>query len=326
MTVAGLGGVPGDAVAVALNVTVVDPSTGGYLTVHPAGRPTPLASSLNFAAEQTIANALVVGVGTGGRVDLALGAGRAHAVVDVTGWFAADRSFQPTTPVRAIDTRDSVALGPGQRRTITVAGLGGAPGPGSARAVALNLTAVDPTSGGHLRAWPGSGAAPYASVLNFAAQQTVANALVLGVDAQGQITVANYSAGTVHLVIDVAGTFTDGVGFHPVEPVRAHDSREVSGPLGPGERQTVRVTGLGAVPSSGVRGVVVNVTVTEPSGAGYFSAFPSGSGVPNASLLNFTPGVTVANGVVLGVGPDGSIEVLNSVGTTHVIVDVLGWF
>src|SRR5690606_28206874 len=41
-------GVPSDASAVALNVTVVDPSSGGYLTVHPSGVDRPNASNLNY--------------------------------------------------------------------------------------------------------------------------------------------------------------------------------------------------------------------------------------------------------------------------------------
>ncbi len=322
--VTGRGGIPADAVAVAVNLTVIDPTVGGYLTAHPAGGSTPLASTVNHGAGQTVANAAVVGVGPDGRIALSLGAGRAHVAVDVLGWFAGDAGFVPANPVRAIDTRLDVPLGPGETRTVTVAGLAGAPGPGAAEAVALTITAVDPTHAGHLRAWPGRGAAPHASVLNYAAGQTVANAAVLGVDANGQITVGNFGAGRVHLVIDVAGTFTAGADLHPVTPVRAHDSR-ASTPLGPGATRSVPVTGLGEVPASGVRAVVVNVTVTEPTGAGWFGVHPGGSQAPLASLLNFTPGVTVANATVVGVGPDGTIELTNSVGATHVVIDVLGW-
>ena len=66
-------------------------------------------------------------------------------------------------------------------------------------------------------------------------------------------------------------------------------------------------------------------TVTAPTGSGFLSAVPGGA-PPGTSLLNFTPGVDIANGVLLGVGPGGTIDVRNSLGTTHVVVDVLGWF
>jgi hypothetical protein len=41
-------GMPSNATAVALNVTVVTPSGSGYITVWPCGLPMPLASNLNF--------------------------------------------------------------------------------------------------------------------------------------------------------------------------------------------------------------------------------------------------------------------------------------
>jgi hypothetical protein len=317
---------PGDAVAVALNVTVTEPTAGGYLSVYPSGTAEPTASVLNFSAGQTVANAIVVGLsGAGGTVDVAVGAGSAHVVVDVMGFFGSGQGVETFTPVRALDTRSTPAgaLGANQFITFNVAPAG------AAEAVALNITAVAPTSGGHLRAWPGSGAPPFASVLNFGPLTTVANSMVLGVDGSGNVTVGNYSDGPVHLVVDVMGRFQTGSAFNPVTPVRAFDTREApdAPALGPNGARSVKVTGLGEVPSSGVTGVIVNITVTEPTGAGFFSAYPTGFPPPTASILNFTPGATVANAVVMGVNQStGQIDVLNSVGQTHVVVDVLGWF
>lgn len=326
VVVAGTHGVPATAVAVALNVTVVDPTHGGYLTVYPSGRTTPTASTANFAAQHTVANSIVVGVGPGGSVELALGAGRAHVLVDVMGWFAPGTGLRPLTPLRAADTRPIAALGPYEARTFSVADAR-TTGVSGATAVVLNVTAVDPTAAGHLRAWPGIGAEPHASVLNFATHQTVANELVLGVDAHGRVTVANHSAGTVHLVLDVAGVFSGHGAVHAITPVRAHDSRDAGGALAPWEHRAIPVTGLQGVPADGsVRGVVANITVTDPTGDGFLSVNPGGAQASSTSLLNFTRGVTVANATVIGLGPDGTIEVRNSVGSTHVVVDVLGWF
>jgi len=162
-------------------------------------------------------------------------------------------------------------------------------------------------------------------VLNFAPGQTVANALTLGVDAGGRITVRNYSSAPLHVVIDVMGTFVNSAAFTPIAPARASDSRD-SVALGPSERRTIKVTGVGGVPDNGtVKGVVANITVTVPTAAGHLRAFPGGGAIPNASLVNFTPGIDIANGVILGVGPGGHIDLFNSIGATHAIVDVLGW-
>src|SRR3989442_11239840 len=67
--VLGVGGVPPSGVAaVAMNVTVTNPSANGYLTVYPTGVARPLASNLDFVAGQTGANLGTVAVGTAGDV------------------------------------------------------------------------------------------------------------------------------------------------------------------------------------------------------------------------------------------------------------------
>jgi hypothetical protein len=89
ITVGGVGAVPSSANAVVLNVTAVTPTAGGYLTVYPTGRPTPLASSLNFAAGGVVPNAVTVELGTGDSIAVFNGSGGCtHVVVDVVGYYA----------------------------------------------------------------------------------------------------------------------------------------------------------------------------------------------------------------------------------------------
>ena len=57
--VAGRGLVPGDASAVVLNVTAVGPAGAGHLTVFACTASVPNASSVNYVAGQTVANAVV---------------------------------------------------------------------------------------------------------------------------------------------------------------------------------------------------------------------------------------------------------------------------
>lgn len=90
LQVTGRGGVPATGVtAVVLNVTAVEPAVGGYLTVWPAGEALPLASNLNFGTGQTTPNLVVAKVGAGGLLGIYNGAGPAHLVADVAGWFGA---------------------------------------------------------------------------------------------------------------------------------------------------------------------------------------------------------------------------------------------
>lgn len=78
-----VGGVP-EGASVALNVTVTDPAGDGFLTVWPCGEAKPLASNVNYSAGQTIPNAVVSGVGSGGRVCVSSYAAT-DVVFDLTG-------------------------------------------------------------------------------------------------------------------------------------------------------------------------------------------------------------------------------------------------
>lgn len=90
LRVNGRGGVP-EATTVVLNVTVTEPAAAGYVTVYPCGpdpgnTDPPNASNLNYAPQQTVANGVLVKVGTGGDVCL-YNSQPTHLVVDVTGYF-----------------------------------------------------------------------------------------------------------------------------------------------------------------------------------------------------------------------------------------------
>jgi hypothetical protein len=86
---AGICGVPATAKAVAVNLTVTQPATGGYLTLAPAGPPAPLASSINFQTGQTLANnaVLPLGDGTGVIQVRTVAGGTVQLVLDVSGYF-----------------------------------------------------------------------------------------------------------------------------------------------------------------------------------------------------------------------------------------------
>jgi Tol biopolymer transport system component len=83
-------GIPATAVAIVANVTAVQPTAAGFLTLHPAGIPPPVASSLNFSAGQTRSNNAVVrlsGSGTFAVSPLVLGSGTVDVILDVVGYF-----------------------------------------------------------------------------------------------------------------------------------------------------------------------------------------------------------------------------------------------
>ncbi|MFP5284380.1 MAG: hypothetical protein ACLGI9_01435 [Thermoanaerobaculia bacterium] len=91
VTAHGVCGIPPAAAAVAVNVTAVQPSAAGYLTIHSGDNP-PLASTVSFVRGQTrSSNALLAlrsnGNGTLSISPLVADDGTVHVILDVTGYF-----------------------------------------------------------------------------------------------------------------------------------------------------------------------------------------------------------------------------------------------
>jgi peptidoglycan hydrolase-like protein with peptidoglycan-binding domain len=322
LQVAGQADIPADAVAVALNVTVTEPTAATYLTVWPDGAPRPTASNVNVIAGQTVANMVTAGLGAGGQVELFNFNGAAEVVVDVTGWYA--DGFKPVVPVRVVDTRGGLGgptLQAGESRDVDLS-AGGVPA--GATAVVANVTAVNASAATYVTAWPSGATMPTASNINVVPGQTVPNMVTVGLGTGGHISLFNF-AGTADLVVDIAGWYTGG--FHPVTPARIADTRggQCGVRLGPGETRQVAVTGLAGVPAGSAGAVALNVTIVNPTAATYLTVWPSGTPQPTASNINAFVG-TVPNMVTTGIGADGRVSVYNFAGTADVIIDVAGWF
>jgi len=90
--IAGACGVPADALAVAINVTVTVPTADGDLGLVPTSITPPTISTINFKAGQTRANNSVMGLNgtTPGSISVQVhlpGSATTHFIVDVTGYF-----------------------------------------------------------------------------------------------------------------------------------------------------------------------------------------------------------------------------------------------
>ncbi len=347
LPVLGQGGVPVSGVAaVVLNVTVAAPAGSGFVTVFPDGRPRPTVSNLNFVAGQTVPNLVVVPVGANGKVALYNGSGGSTDVLaDVAGYYLSGAPAQPGTfvsvgPARVLDTRKGVGapvarVGAKATVHLPVLGRGGVPVSGVA-AVVLNVTVAAPAGSGFLTVFPDGRPRPTVSNLNFVAGQTVPNLVVVPVGANGKVALYNGSAGSADVLADVAGYYLSGAPAEPgtfvsVGPARVLDTRKGTGaPVARvGAKATVHlpVQGQGGVPVSGVAAVVLNVTVAAPAGSGFLTAFPDGGPRPTVSNLNFVPGQTVPNLVVVPVGANGKVALYNGSGSsTDVLADVAGYY
>ncbi|MEU3572372.1 PKD domain-containing protein [Kitasatospora sp. NPDC036755] len=245
--------------------------------------------------------------------------------------------FTPYAPTRLLDTRDGTgapaagAVAAFGTTKVKVAGNGGIPA--GVTAVALNLTATNAVADGHVIAYASGTKQPTTSNVNFTVGRTVPTLAIVPVGADGCVELANRSDGTLDLIADVTGYFsrTAANGYTSMKPARIADTREGRGTAqGPAAGQStfdLQVAGEGGLPARGVAAVALNVTVTNPQGSGHLTVSPSGGRVPGTSNLNFEPGQTVANAVIVPVGPDGKVTVRNgSWSGADVIVDVTGYY
>ena len=341
--ITGRAGVPTTGVsAVAMNVTVTQPTASGFLTIFPSGSARPLAANLNFVPGTTVPNMVVAKLCAGGRVALFNSSGNTHVIFDVAGWYSDDGvsnggRLEALSPTRILDTRDgtgdAVRLGPGASLELQVSGRGGVPSSG-AKAAVLNVAATGTTASSFVTVFPTGEARPLASTLNFTAGDTVSNRVMAKLGTAGRVTIYNF-AGSADVVVDVGSWYTDASvtgtagAYSPLEPGRILDTRDgtggVTGPVGGGTTADVQVTGRAGVPASGVSAVILNATVTEPAAPGFLTVFPTGTALPLISDVNYAGGETRPNLVVVKLGAGGQVTIYPNVGT-HVLLDVAGWF
>jgi len=347
LSVLGRGGVPSTGVsAVVLNLTVTGPTAAGFVTAWPSGSARPAAASnLNFTTGETISNLAIVKVDATGQVSLFNSAGTTHLVADVVGYFTDTSQLASVVPARLLDTRPGTstidgqfvgggALGVAGILNLTIAGRDGLPGPGSVGAAVLNVTAVTPTANGFATIWPTGAARPATSNINFAPGDIVPNLVISQVGSGGQVTLFN-SKGATHYVADLVGWFPSTSELTPVGPARLLDTRAGTttvdgtfagtGSLAAKGTLDLLVLGRGGVPASGVGAVVLNLTATGTTAAGFISAWPTGNTRPNASNVNFVSGQTISNLAIGKVGTGGKITLFNSAGSTDIVADVVGW-
>lgn len=350
LRVTGRFGVPESGVsAVLLNVTAVDAPGVGYLSVTP--KPPRVGdifndqgsygafagtSNLNVGSNQAVPNLVLARVGAGGVIRIANSFGPTHVIADIAGWFGTGGAhtngagFQGVVPVRALDTRNGIGgpagrVGPGESRSIPIRGRWGVPA--NATSVVVNLTAVGPTGSGYATAFPDGTSPPDASNLNYGPHAIRANTAVVKIGANGAIRVRAAET-DVDLLVDVLGSFGPyGGRITAVTPRRVVDTRHGVGtaaaPFQSFETRTVQIAGRDGVPADATA-VVANLTATNPTSVGYLTAWGAGAKQPVASNLNFLPGQSVPNLVILELR-GGRLAIFNERGTTDVIVDVMGY-
>ena len=336
-------GVPANAVAYALNITVV-PRTGSlaYLTVWPTDQPQPSVSTVNSPDGSVLANAAIVPAGTAGSIN-AFATNDTELIVDINGYFvppaAHTLQFFPLTPCRVLDTRNANGVfgGPsiagGSSRSFPILSSP-CRVPAGAAAYSFNVTVVPQGPLGYLTAWPTGQPQPVVSTLNSQDGTVLANAAIVPAGTAGAASF--FASDTTDLVVDINGYFASpggpGLNFYTVSPCRLVDTRNPDGILGgptvgAGTTRTLPLPagscGLPNTPAVGAYSL--NMTVVPQGPLGYLTTWPTGGTQPVVSTLNAQKGQVVANAAIVPAGAGGSINVFVT-DTTHVVIDTSGYF
>ncbi|MFE2327248.1 PKD domain-containing protein [Streptomyces sp. NPDC059385] len=197
---------------------------------------------------------------------------------------------------------------------------------GSMASVVLNVTVTNATQDAFLAATPYYTERPTTSNLNVRAGGTVSNTVTVPASEFGQ-AFFTLNAGRADVIVDFVGYYQPNIGqkFSPVSPTRLTDTREAGGALGAGQTRTVKVAGTPGIPV-GASAVALNLTSTDTTAGTFVTAYPDPAKRPATSNLNPEPGKAKSNQVIVPVGPDGTITLYNHWGSTHLVVDVVGFY
>jgi RHS repeat-associated protein len=216
--ITGQAGTPSTGVAaVALNVTTIDPSASGALTVWASDDATsaPADPTVAFNDDPATTKLVIAELSPGGRISVLDNAlsGSADVTIDVVGWFsdtfrAEGSTFHPIADVSLIDTttntRSCSILQPNDELTLSVANL--ADVPDGIVAVSLNVTTINGGSDDHLTVYEPGTTAPDTPSVQFAPGAVRSNAVIAPVDDNGDV--ALLATQEVGVAVTVSGYFT----------------------------------------------------------------------------------------------------------------------
>jgi len=329
----GRAGVPANASAAVLNVTIAGSSSWSYVTVYPGATALPDTSSQNADGQgRVIANLVHVKIGADGAANVYRSAPMG-LVIDLVGVYVpvttAPNDGRLVTRAggafRVFDSRGSRPVNATETTTVDVTSAGV---PRDASAVVVNITAVTAYPG-YWSAFPDGQPSTETSSLNIDADgQTRAGQAIVNLVGTNKFKV--YSDAGGHLLVDVVGYFTglaepsasiDGL-YVPSAPGRVFDSRKLR-LLAPWGGSTYEFnSGNGGL---SVAAAVLNITAVSPWAPGFVTAYPAGVARPNSSNLNISSvPQTIANHAIVRVSTRG--VALFTDGGAHLVADVAGWY
>jgi Chitobiase/beta-hexosaminidase C-terminal domain len=328
-------GIPANASAYSLNVTVVPGKTLNYLTLWPTGEAQPYVSTLNSYDGRVKANAAIVPAGSEGGVSVYV-SDATQVILDIDGYFVPAGSgsypalaFYPLTPCRVADSRNasgalggpSLAGGGSRAFPIQSSSCGV---PSAALAYSLNVTAIPHKTLNYLTTWPTGSAQPNVSTLNSSTGAITANAAIVPAGSSGEVSI--FVSDDADVILDVDGYFASpgsgGLSLYAVTPCRTIDTRSQKAPF-PGTLP-VSIEGSTCAPPATAEAYVLNATVVPTGSFSYLTLWPAGESQPYVSTLNAYDGAITSNMAIVPT-TNGEIDTY-SPGPGNLILDLSSYF
>jgi subtilisin family serine protease len=141
------------------------------------------------------------------------------------------------------------------------------------------------------------------------------------------IGVNNFAVGSMGYT--VTATLEQSTGnFFTLTPCRLYDTRDWNAAIGSNSGEQLWLVGSCGIPST-AKALSLNVTVTNPTAAGFLSVYSDIGLPPTTSTINFLPGQTRANNTIAKLTQFGSVAVfcgMSEEGHVDYILDVNGYF
>ena len=153
------------------------------------------------------------------------------------------------------------------------------------------------------------------------------------------VTQGSISRQRIDITEALGETPSTGLRLTTVEPCRIVDTRNAGGMITAGSTRAFLVSGSdsdiqdqGGTGNCGISStsgaVVLNITSNQAGNNGYLTVYPYNSSQPNASIVNYTPGLTIANATTTPICQPSCLYDITvySAQDSHVIIDVMGYF
>ncbi len=256
VAIAGSPGIPQNATAGVVNVTVVLPSADGFVIVKPCGSSSN-ASTVNFRRNEVVAHLTFTALSGG---DLCVVSSVATEVIVDSFGYMAGGSVRSLTPARLLDSRIGFGSNPGridsgETARLQVTGRGNVPA--RALGATVNIVAADSQGDGYVTLWPCDASMPNASTLNMWPGMTRSNQATIKLSGSGELCIRPFTSNGsgVHVVLDVVGYVA-----------------------GPNTGNPVTTTTIDPYSTT-----TTTTTTSPPPGSGDFETLPVGAALPSGA-------------------------------------------